>query len=75
MPQRVRLTARVALKPREVRRRDGHVLRFETDDGVGCRGDIIRRGIRESFQQNGEDLLPVNHGRYLTISSPHMPAA
>jgi len=75
MAQRVRLATGAAFELREVRRSDRNVLGLEANDRVGRCCDIIRGGLRKSFQQNGEDLLPVNHGRYLTMSSPHMPAA
>ncbi len=64
----------IALEAQEFRRRERHVLRIKTDDGVRRRGHIVRGGLGKSLQQNGEHFLPVNHGSYLTISSPHMPA-
>lgn len=75
MAQRVRLATGAAFELREVRRSDRNVLGLEANDRVGCRRDIICGSLRKSLQQNGEDLLPVDHGRYLTMSSPHMPAA
>ena len=65
----------VALEAREFRVRERHVFRLEPDDGVGRCGHIVRGSLGKSLQQNGENFLPVNHGRYLTMSSPHMPAA